>query len=500
MSTLSVVRADSPLSTGESERVWSPGYPGSKGGAGVSEKLISLMPRHRTYVAGFAGHDAIYWRKKKAERTTVIDVDGAVIQWWRDRAPDVQAVQGDFLALAMRPRRHQLNALLRNDTLLYLDPPYLREVRSDDRQMWLCEMDSPEEHAKLLRIAMDLPCMVMISGYWSGLYEDLLSKGAHLPDAGDEVRMGDTGRVWRSVTYTVTTRGGTREELCWMNFPEGMELHDTSYAGWDYRQRERIKKKRQRWVRRLLAMSAEERQAIFEDCQTACTIAAAEQMRGEISDPPPPAPAVTAGKSGMAQLATALATLPESLSSTTTDGDDAGEQGAIEMPADQGAIDRTPPAMAVVGMILLLLALFAGRAQAALPASWPAEWSAYLYGAPSYDSTSIDATWRELSGEYQSQIEAGVILHGEPKPGGTMYAHVIGNAGDFDLGDWRQIDQSFCLSREGAGGSLSMFVAVDDPAAGFTTPCPAGAPVPEPAALLLITPLLLLAGRKMVRP
>jgi len=257
---------------------WTAGYPGSKGGAGVSEKLISLMPRHRTYIAGFAGHDAIYWRKKRAERSIAVDVDAQVYSWWSERAPEVLAVQGDFLAIAKHdPRVRRL--LRKKDTLLYLDPPYLRETRSD-RAMWLYEMDTPEEHTQLLTLAKSLPCMVMISGYWSGLYESwLMYEGSH----------------WRFVTYTVTTRGGPREECCWMNFPEGLELHDTSFAGWDYRERERIKKKRTRWVRNLLAMSSEERQAIMVDLQTALTIAGDEDERGRISDPAPPAPVVAAG-------------------------------------------------------------------------------------------------------------------------------------------------------------------------------------------------------------
>lgn len=248
MSSLSLPRGDSaPIEQLAHASQWSPGYPGSKGGKGVSEKLISLMPKHRTYVAGFAGHDAIYWRKKRAERTIVIDVDEQVHDWWRERAPDVLALRGDFLAIA-RDDKYVRRLLKKKDTLLDLDPPYLRETRSD-RAMWLYEMDTPEEHTDLLTLAKSLPCMVMISGYWSGLYQDALMY---------------EGSPWRCVHYTVSTRGGPREEYCWMNFPEGLELHDTSYAGWDYRQRERIKKKRKRWVRNLLAMNGEERQAMEE--------------------------------------------------------------------------------------------------------------------------------------------------------------------------------------------------------------------------------------------
>src|SRR5258705_8634145 len=98
MSALASPQPDSALAV--PINAWSAGYPGSKGGAGVSEKLISLMPKHRTYIAGFAGHDAVYWRKKRAERSIVIDVDAQVYTWWSQRAPEALAVQGDFLAIA----------------------------------------------------------------------------------------------------------------------------------------------------------------------------------------------------------------------------------------------------------------------------------------------------------------------------------------------------------------------------------------------------------------
>ena len=87
--------------------------------------------------------------------------------------------------------------------------------------------------------------MVMIHGYRTTFYEHSLRK-------------------WRSVHFPAMTRGGLREEYIWMNFPDGLPLHDVRFFGADYRERFRIKRKRDRWQRRFLAMPAGERQVVRE--------------------------------------------------------------------------------------------------------------------------------------------------------------------------------------------------------------------------------------------
>jgi DNA adenine methylase len=69
------------------------------------------------------------------------------------------------------------------------------------------------------------------------------------------------------VTYTGVTRRGPREECLWMNYPEPLQLHDYRYLGKDYRERERINRKRKTWRRRLAAMPALERYAILAELE-----------------------------------------------------------------------------------------------------------------------------------------------------------------------------------------------------------------------------------------
>jgi hypothetical protein len=87
--------------------------------------------------------------------------------------------------------------------------------------------------------------MVMISGYWSELYD------CELKD-------------WRSISFQAMTRGGfVATEWLWMNYPEPFELHDYSFLGENFRERERIKRKKARWTERLKSMPALERFAIL---------------------------------------------------------------------------------------------------------------------------------------------------------------------------------------------------------------------------------------------
>ena len=130
--------------------------------------------------------------------------------------------------------------------LVYCDPPYLMETRSSKRRMYRYELELPG-HIALLDVLVQLPCMVMVSGYESDLYCSRLSS-------------------WRVVRYRTMTRAGRMvEELLWCNFPEPEELHDYRYLGRDFRERERIRRKRARWVAMLSAMPVLERAAVVSD-------------------------------------------------------------------------------------------------------------------------------------------------------------------------------------------------------------------------------------------
>ena len=90
---------------------------------------------------------------------------------------------------------------------------------------------------------MALPCQVMVSGYPSALYDERLAR-------------------WRSVAWQVMSQGGVRTEKLWFNFaPE--RLHWARYAGRNFTDRQRIKRKAENWGRRYAALPHPERLAVL---------------------------------------------------------------------------------------------------------------------------------------------------------------------------------------------------------------------------------------------
>ncbi|KHE91856.1 MAG: DNA adenine methylase [Candidatus Scalindua rubra] len=112
--------------------------------------------------------------------------------------------------------------------LVYCDHPYLRETRKKYARIYKYEY-TREQHIKLLEVIKSLPCMVMISGYESKLYTESL-KG------------------WHSHSYKAGCHHGIATEWAWMNYPVPVELHGYRHLGDGFRERERIRKKSNRWI------------------------------------------------------------------------------------------------------------------------------------------------------------------------------------------------------------------------------------------------------------
>jgi 16S rRNA G966 N2-methylase RsmD len=218
-------------------------YPGSKAGAGVAERIIRQMPPHQVYVELFAGSANVFFRKRPAEYSVLVDEDPSTCQALTSAVAgrgDVDVVCCHYSQFLVEPGKRVPPPASR---LIYADPPYLRKVRT--RLFYRKEFASGIEHASLLSALLEQKCMVMISGYWSDLYASMLAD-------------------WRLVRIPTMTRGGPREECLWCNFPEPTLIHDPRFAGGDFRERERIKRKQRRWASRFAAMQASERQAVAE--------------------------------------------------------------------------------------------------------------------------------------------------------------------------------------------------------------------------------------------
>lgn len=217
------------------------GYAGGKSGSGVYQKIIAEIPPHGCYIETHLGGGGVFLKKKKAGRNIGIDLNSDVISGWVSEARDLglelhcmDAV--DFLS------SFDFGCYAGN-VFLYVDPPYVMSTRKGGK-IYKKEY-TDKDHIRLLECLVALPCNIMISGYRSDLYADYL-------------------HAWRSIDFQAMTRRGLATETIWMNYPASSVLHDYSFVGDTFRDRERLKRKRDRWVKRLQGMDARERNMLLE--------------------------------------------------------------------------------------------------------------------------------------------------------------------------------------------------------------------------------------------
>jgi len=208
-------------------------YFGSKATSGLCQPLIALMPPHDTYIETHLGGGAIMRRKPPALRNIAIDLD----------PKPLAAFDCDYPVEKVHGCAHRFLSTYdyRGHELVYCDPPYLHHTRTSGRRY---RFDYEEQdHVELLELLERLPCSVMLSGYPSGLYDELL------PD-------------WRTLELQVMNQGGVRTEKLWFNFtPE--RVHWPRYAGKNFTDRQRIKRKAENWGKRYQALPYAERLAVL---------------------------------------------------------------------------------------------------------------------------------------------------------------------------------------------------------------------------------------------
>jgi hypothetical protein len=254
-------------------------YPGGKGA--VYQWLINQIPPHDVFISTHLGQCAIMRYKRPARINIGIDLDETVIDDWRHEIGPGLPVDhtarsggtGGRLADWAAARQGQLPGSeitgasgaryrflccdsvkwlqtvdWKGGEFVYSDPPYLLYTRKQQAPIYAHEY-SEADHRALLAVLVGLPCKVMISGYQSDLYDKLLPG-------------------WRKDSTRTITRGGTPAiEFVWMNYDPPDQLHDYRYLGDDYRQRERIRKRKRRWAAGWARMERLERLAVLAAIQ-----------------------------------------------------------------------------------------------------------------------------------------------------------------------------------------------------------------------------------------
>ena len=206
---------------------------GSKATSGLCQPIIALMPPHDTYIETHLGGGAIMQRKPPARHSIGIDRDARALGRFECNYP-VEKIHGcahQFLATYPFTGRE----------LVYSDPPYLTTTRTSPRRY---RYDyTAQDHVALLALLKRLPCPVILSGYPSALYDEQL--------AG-----------WRTLELQVMNQAGVRTEQLWFNFTP-QRLFWASFAGKNFTDRQRIKRKADNWAQRYQAMPPAERLAVL---------------------------------------------------------------------------------------------------------------------------------------------------------------------------------------------------------------------------------------------
>lgn len=208
---------------------------GSKATAGLCQAIIALMPPHSTYQEIHLGNGHIMKRKPPAQRNIGIDLDVRAIEHFSCDYP-VELVHGCC---------HEYVSQFPYDgsELIFADPPYVRATRKAPARYRYRYDYEDEDHVELLELLRQVPCQVMISGYPSALYDELIGE-------------------WNTIEVQVMNQAGVVTEKVWFNF-ECDRVFWSRYAGKNAMHRQRIKRRAESWSSRYREMPPAERLAVL---------------------------------------------------------------------------------------------------------------------------------------------------------------------------------------------------------------------------------------------
>lgn len=250
-------------------------YFGGKSGAGTYQTIINQIPPHSIRVSLFGGFLGVERRLKPAKKEFAIELDPKTFQkyekwgyyrnvqidtydsiadqqvWmraamWREGKFGFLADTLELLPLLTHPEIWDLP-----EVFIYVDPPYPMDSRKDPRSRYKHELTDEQHRELLAQLTSFHKANIAISTYPNEMYNDWLWDH-------------EFSREWREIKFQSMTRKGTATEQLWMNYPEPAELHDYSYLGDNYRERERIARQKRRWVGKFKKLAALEQRGLLQ--------------------------------------------------------------------------------------------------------------------------------------------------------------------------------------------------------------------------------------------
>jgi DNA adenine methylase len=223
-------------------------YLGRKGGSGIAQWIINKMPRHDVYIEPFFGTGVVGFTKRPGNIANIgYEISAKLCSELSGLDHHFALYNGDALDLLPDDIDRFIDAGHR--ILIYLDPPYLPETRKDYAGSQYENELTREEHWHLLQLLLVYGrrdnVYVIVSGYKSPLYDTMLRQWPHYDE------------------FQTMSRGGPRTESLWCNFdPAAYTKHQHDFIGDGYTDRQRIKRKHDRWLKNLAAMPKDERDMI----------------------------------------------------------------------------------------------------------------------------------------------------------------------------------------------------------------------------------------------
>lgn len=128
---------------------------------------------------------------------------------------------------------------IKGNVVFYLDPPYPHKTRLSLHR-YPNDLDN-QGHERLLKAVLNIDKPILISSYKNDLYDYYL-------------------KDWNTIQFNSQTRSGkSAVETVYYNYDTPKQLHDYSFFGNNYKEREQFKLKSQRMVSKFKNMSAVER-------------------------------------------------------------------------------------------------------------------------------------------------------------------------------------------------------------------------------------------------
>jgi site-specific DNA-adenine methylase len=199
-------------------------YYGNKANNGILQALINVIPPHDGYAELYLGSGGLLANKLPATINLGNDINPLISYSWKQLYSSEKSFRFTCLPALSVLRHLELSPI---SWLIYLDPPYLKESRRAVTDLYVYEMEKPG-HIDLLNYVLNSKLKIIISGYASKLYSEALHN-------------------WNLKSVCTSVHGKAAVERLWFNFQVPIALHDYRCLGKNFTDRQRIKRKVQRW-------------------------------------------------------------------------------------------------------------------------------------------------------------------------------------------------------------------------------------------------------------